>query len=127
MGVIAVLLLAVLILSSVLDSEARKDSPAQEVLAQARMVAQPGAGLAVSGSDRIAIAVYARFGRAPMMPIAYVPEEVPWDGLPKWCRDRGIRQLWLSPPREEAPPGFSAPASRPASVPLLMPLVVEGS
>jgi hypothetical protein len=127
MGVIAVVLFAVVILSNVLDSEARKDSPALEVLDQARMVAQPGAALAVSGNDRIAVAVYARFGRAPMMPIAYVPEGVTRDDLAKWCRDRGIRQLWVSPPLEEAPPGFSAPASRPASVPLLMPLVVEGS
>ena len=71
--------------------------------------------------------MYARFGRAPMMPIAYVPEDVTVEGLPKWCRDRGIRQLWVSPLVDEAPPGFSAPASRPAATPLIMPLVVEGS
>jgi hypothetical protein len=125
--VVAVVLFAVLILDLFLDSKSRKDSRALEVLAQARMVAQPGAALAVSGNDRAAIAVYARFGRAPMMPVVYVPEDVTLEGLPKWCRDRGIRQLWVSPPRDEAPPGFSAPASRPSAVPLLMPLVVEGS
>jgi hypothetical protein len=127
LGIIVVMLGILFILSGLLDSEARKDATATTVLAQARAVSQPGAALAVSGEDRVAVAVYARLGNAPMMPIAYVPETVPPDGLAKWCRDRGIRQLWIHPPVPDAPPGFSAPASRPAAVTLLMPLVVEGS
>jgi hypothetical protein len=97
------------------------------ILAQARAVAQPGSALAVHGDTRVGMAVYARLGHAPAMPLIHVPEQAPFAGLADFCRRLGVRQLWVHPPLPEAPPGFSSPESRPGGAADLTYLVVEQS
>jgi hypothetical protein len=106
------------------------------VLDDARAVAQPGAALAVEGSRRVSVAVYARLGRAPSMPVYYMPETVTPDGLAELCRKNEVQQLWLFPPRSPAQtseglkpaekiPGLSMPETRPAKTRTLMQLIVD--
>lgn len=94
-------------------------------LDRVRMVALPGTALATHGSDRARIAVYARLGHAPGTPIIYLPEHGPLETLAALCRDNGISELWVHPPIDAVPPGFSAPESRRVEVDGAMPLHVE--
>jgi hypothetical protein len=102
-----------------------EDRTALDVLADARTVAQPGAALAVAGEHRVAVALYARLGHAPSMPVFYVPESAALDAVSAVCRKNEVRQLWLFPPHGTLPPGLSIPESRPTGVKKLMLLVVE--
>jgi hypothetical protein len=98
-----------------------------ELLDEARMVAQPSAGLALGGEHRVAAAVYARLGRSPSMQMFWVPETAPLETLADTCRKHEVRQLWIHPAPAPVPPGFSAAESRPSGVRKLTLLVVEGS
>jgi hypothetical protein len=98
---------------------------AKDVLAQARGVASTDGGLAVAGPDRVAVAVYARLGHAPPMPLFFVPENADPDALARLCRRYGVRRLWFHRPPVNAPRGLASAESRPAHVPLLAPFLVD--
>jgi hypothetical protein len=117
---------AVLAFCSVLPffRSAPDDRQAILILDQARSIALPDNALAVEGPDRLPIAVYARLGHAPPMPIIYIPEHTPFETLGDVARANGITKVWVHPARDAAPPGFSASESRPAGV-RLTPFLLE--
>jgi hypothetical protein len=122
--VVAVAIIAAALVFRMSDHEAAPRT-ALGVLSEARAVAQPGVGLAVGGPDRVSVAVYARLGNAPSMPVIYMPEDATSATLAEHARKLEVQRLWLFPALAEPIEGFSRPESRPASAKLLMPLVLD--
>ena len=126
LAIVVAALLAGAILFGTRAQDVRGRSVPLEILEQARKVATPDAGLAVAGPDRVAVAVYARLGHAPPMPLMYVPENAAPDALAALCRRNAVRTLWFHPEPVPRPAGFAAAPARTAQAPLLAPIVLEG-
>ncbi len=108
--------LAILVLGChvqlVRDPPPPKDRPdAVLVLESARASRLPASGLVVSGDLRVAVAVAARTGHNPGIPVVLVPEDAEPGGLAGVCRQLGLQRVWFVPPPETAPPELIATPS----------------